>query len=85
MGKLNCIIQEIYHNLFDTDFITYQAIRDIFVNIHNQLHIFILKTNTNHGHNIINDGRHLIWGIDNIHFARFYLGKIQNIVDNGQQ
>ena len=83
--KLYGIADDIDQNLLDSAIISFVTAGNRFVTFIFQDQPPLGSSHIHHSYNFIRHNLYVIVYIHQLHFARFYFGQIQNIVDNGQQ
>ena len=82
---LDGIDQEIGYHLLDAHFVTEQGGGEIGVGFHLEGEAFVFRPLPYHVRQVAQKGAQLVLCGDDLHLARFYLGEIQNVVDEFQQ
>ena len=80
---LDRIVQHIDDHLTNAHLIAIQTVWDGRIHIHDIIQVFVLYPEIDHIADVIDDGAKLITGFNDVHFPRFYLGEIQNVIDDG--
>ena len=84
-GEFRRIVGKIKQHLLNPNVISKKFIGKIRRHFQHQLHIFLFQPGLNNVGHIVYHGHGFIIHGNNIHFPGFYLGKIQNVVDNRKQ
>ncbi len=82
--KLDGIVRQIDDDLFDADIVAPQLTGNVRVHIHCQFQFLAANPRHDNVCHIIDYGHGLIFRLIDGHHAGFYLGKIQNVIDDCQ-
>ena len=84
-GVFDGVIEDVHDHLPQAYFITNQGIGNVRVNLHGEFQPFLPRFVADHIVDVIEDGAQAVAHGHNLHLAGLDFGKIQNVVDDGEQ
>ena len=82
---LHGIGEDVCRHLLDADFISVKIARQTFIGFDFKLQPLLFRASANHVHQIVQHRSQLILHGNDIHFPRFNLGEVQNVIHQSQQ